>query len=386
MQVFEEQFLFLLKTALNDEKLPDGYSFDVDRVFLIASKHNLLPVIYSKAVECESINLSMWKNTVLKLCGNQISKEIQFDLICSELSDEGLRPVVVKGPVCAKTYPISHYRLSSDFDIIVRSEKRYLYDNFFSQRGFLCSCNSYRSQERGLYIEISSELGEGDDKWAENADDAFCGFFERTINFGSFDTLSHEEHFVYLIYHAFKHFVGSGFGLKQLSDIYMYIKMYHSEMNFTVVKELIKKIGIKSFADNAFIAIEKIFGFTVENDFYTIDKSFICYDGFVSDLLDAGVFGKSTEDRLHSASIVHNAVANDGKKNYIKTVFPSVSYMKEKYPVLKRLFFLLPFFWLLRIFNYVADSLWCKKSSVSPSESVRIANQRLELMKQMGIL
>ncbi len=386
MQVFEDQFLFLLKTALNDEKLPDGYSFDVDRVFLIASKHNLLPVIYSKAVECESINLSMWKNTVLKLCGNQISKEIQFELLCDELSAIGLRPIVVKGPVCAKTYPVSYYRLSSDFDIIVKPENRHLFNNFFAEKGFVCSSNSYKSQDLGLYVEVSSRLGEGDDKWAENADIAFNGFFERIISFGSFDTLSHEEHFVYLIYHAFKHFVGSGFGLKQLSDIYMYIKMYHSEMNFTVVKELIKKIGIKSFADNIFVAIEKIFGFTVENDFYTIDKSFICYDGFVSDLLDAGVFGKSTEDRLHSASIVHNAVANDGKKNYLKTIFPPVSYMKEKYSVLKRFIILLPVFWLLRIFNYISDSLCRKKFSVSPSESVKIANQRLELMKQMGIL
>ena len=224
MQVFEEQFLFLLKTALNNEKLPDGYSFDVDRVFLIASKHNLLPVIYSKAAECEGTDISLWKNTVLKLCGSQISKEVQFELICSELSDLGLRPVVVKGPVCAKTYPVSHYRLSSDFDIIVKAENRHLFDNFFKQKGFLCSNNSYRSQELGLYIEISSELGEGNDKWAVSVDNAFTGFFERTIKSGFYDALAHEEHFVYLIYHAFKHFIGSGFGVKQLADIYMYIK------------------------------------------------------------------------------------------------------------------------------------------------------------------
>lgn len=386
MQIYEEQFLFLLKTALNDEKLPDGYFFDVDRVFLIAGKHNLLPVIYSKAVECKDADLSLWKNTVMKLCGSQISKEVQFELICTELCAEGLRPVVVKGPVCANTYPVSHYRLSSDFDMIVKSENRHFYDGFFSKRGFVCKSNSYRSQELGLYIEISSELGEGNDKWAENADNAFDGFFERVINVGSFDTLSLEEHFVYLIYHAFKHFIGSGFGVKQLADIYMYIKMYQNEMDFALINELIEKIGIKSFSDNIFVAIDKIFGFVVDNSICSIDDSFVCYEDFLADLLDAGVFGKSTEDRLHSASLVRNAVVNEGKKNYIKTIFPSVSYMKEKYSILKKIIILLPIFWLLRIINYITDSLLRKKDSVSPAASVRIANNRLELMKNMGIL
>ena len=60
--------------------------------------------------------------------------------------------------------------------------------------------------------------------------------------------------------------------------------------------------------------------------------------------------------------------------------------MKEKYSILKKIIILLPIFWLLRIINYITDSLLRKKDSVSPAASVRIANNRLELMKNMGIL
>jgi len=42
---YENSFLFLLKTHINNEKLPDGYRFDVGRVFSLAEIHNVLPMI-----------------------------------------------------------------------------------------------------------------------------------------------------------------------------------------------------------------------------------------------------------------------------------------------------------------------------------------------------
>lgn len=384
LQEFEKEFLFLLKTALNDEKLPDGYSFDVDRVFVLAQQHNLLPFVFSKATETE-IDFSVYKNKVMRLCGLQINKNLQFEALYDDMKKNGLEPVVVKGPICAAAYKTEYLRLSSDFDIVFSLKDAEKYEAYFVENGFVKNGDTYTSADRGLYIETSSRLGEGDDVFARNADIAFAGFSDRAVWVDGYRTLSFDEHFVYLLYHAFKHFIGSGFGLKQLSDIYMYIKKYKNNINYSNALLLLEQIGIKSFADNCFFAIMKTFDFNDCELFSCIDFDYVCYDDFLKDLLDAGVFGKSTEDRLHSASVVHNTVASDGKKNILKTLFPSYLYMKVRYKVLEKIPILLPVFWIVRIVSYLFDSVTGKKA-VSPKESLVIANERIELMKKMGIL
>ena len=89
LQEFEKEFLFLLKTALNEEKLPDGYSFDVDRVFVLAQQHNLLPFVFSKATETE-IDFSVYKNKVMRLCGLQINKNLQFEALYDDMKKTDL--------------------------------------------------------------------------------------------------------------------------------------------------------------------------------------------------------------------------------------------------------------------------------------------------------
>lgn len=384
LQEFEKQFLFLLKTALNDEKLPDGYTFDVDRVFVLAQKHNLLPFVYLKAKET-AVDVSVYKNKVMRLCGLQINKNLQFESLYNEMKCNGLEPVVVKGPICADTYKTEHLRLSSDFDIIFPQEEAEKYESFFTLNGFSKNGNNYSSAEKGLYIETSCELGEGNDSFALNADRVFDGFFDRTVYINGYKTLSYNEHLVYLLYHAFKHFIGSGFGLKQLADIYMYIKKHKNLINIHEVLTSLHKIGLGSFSDNCFYAIMKIFDYDNPELISCVDSSYICYDDFIDDLLDAGVFGKSTENRLHSASIVQNTVASDGKKRIIKTLFPSFSYMKSRFLILKKIPVLLPLFWIVRIVCYLSDFVFGKKK-VSPQESLNIANERVELMRRMGIL
>ena len=380
---YKEQFLLMLKSALNNEKLPDGFSFDADRVFVLAQLHNMLPFVFEKALETD-IDVLLYKKKVVRLCSLQINKNQLFRSIYEKMLQNGLNPLVVKGPVCAGTYKTDHYRLSSDFDIVFPESDADKFDAFFCQYGFDKKGCAYISEKTGLYIETSYCLGEGADVYAQNADNVFNGFFDRAIVIDGYRTLSHNDHFAYLIYHAFKHFIGSGFGVKQLADMYMYMLRYNHELDYSKVLLLIDQVGIRSFADNCFYAISRIFDYKCELT-PEANSPYICYDVFVNDLLDAGVFGKSTEDRLHSASVVYNAVSEEGKKNLLRTLFPSFSYMKNRFSILNHLPFLLPVFWIVRIFCYLVDSVSGKKET-SPVRSIEIANERIDLMKKMGII
>ena len=137
-------------------------------------------------------------------------------------------------------------------------------------------------------------------------------------------------------------------------------------------------------SDNVIQFISVIFGFDCKlND--TIDKKYVHLDDFASDILDAGVFGKSSEDRLHSATVVLNAVHKGGKRSVVKSLFPPFSYMKGRFSLLGKLPFLLPLFWIVRIVLYIFSSTE-RSRSVSPANTIKIASERIELLKKMGII
>lgn len=378
----EQQFLFLLKCGINGETPPDGYQYDVGAVFMLSQMHNVLPLIYAPATAVTEDAL-VYKRQMLRSTGAQIAKNIAFSSFYQKLEEQQFGVIVVKGPVCAATYPNPDLRLCSDFDLIVPHEKKQILHEFLIGNGFTEHNGSYTSQE--LHLEVSDSLGEGSERIQKIADQVFDGFRDRSLVSEGFRTLSYTDHMLYLIFHAFKHFIGSGFGVRQLVDIMLFAERYRAEIDFDAVFEKLKQLRADGFSYHCFYAAQRIFGRDFSYIMKNADGITICYDAFIDDLLSAGVFGKSTEDRLHSASVVSAAVENEGKKNMRATLFPSFAVMKSRYRILRVLPVLLPFFWLWRLILYAARSVFGKKK-VSPTESLRIADSRIDLMKQLHII
>lgn len=379
-----KQFLFLLKTHVNNETIPDGYHFDIGRVFSLAKIHNVLPMVYDAAAKSAE-NVSFFRNEVVMSVGHQMIKNNAFRFLYNNIKTSGIDIIVVKGPVCSSCYNNPDYRLSSDFDIVVKksqkeSLERYLCENDFQKKG-----ESFYNPVNGLYIEVSTELGEGNNDLKNIADDAFEGFFDRIILVDGYSTLDITDHFVYLIYHAYKHFIESGFGIRQIIDILLFAKKYKLDIDIDLALEMLKKAGAYTFACNVFCLIESVFDFCFDLFDFKADESILCLDGFAEDVLSAGVFGKSSEDRLHSATLVTAAVSGEEKSGLIKTAFPSYKVMKARYSVLKYLPVLLPVIWLFRLIQYIFKVI-SKNNNVSPLKTVEIANSRIDLMRKMGII
>lgn len=383
MQEYKKQFLFILKTAINNETLPDGYQFDVSRVFQLAGIHNVVPFIYLAASSCRD-DVASYKAPAVWLCARQVEKNENFRRLYQRITASGITPLVVKGPVCGECYTDSSLRLSSDFDLIVKDENFSQLHNIFISEGFECKNNAYTSADKSLYIELSSRFGECDDFYAEKADAFLMQWLDNPVYSDMFATIPYNEHLYYLFYHAFKHFIGSGFGVRQIADIYMYIKYHNDRLDYAEVAKMLEMTGIKTFADNVMQFISEVFEFNCQlTD--TINEKYICLDDFMTDVIDAGVFGKSTEDRLHSATVVQNAVRGGGRKSVIKSLFPSLEYMQGRFSILRKLPFLLPLMWLVRIFMYFFSSAE-RNRSVSPANSIKIATERIDLMKKIGII
>ena len=106
----------------------------------------------------------------------------------------------------------------------------------------------------------------------------------------------------------------------------------------------------------------------------------------LEDLLSSGIYGKTSPERQHSANITLNAVVRrkqgkDEGGGVLKSLFPGTSSLESRYPYLKKYPALLPVAWVSRICRFAA-----KGGSDGAKKTVQLGNERVELLKQYGIL
>lgn len=203
--------------------------------------------------------------------------------------------------------------------------------------------------------------------------------------------MEYTDHLFYLIGHAFKHFLHSGFGIRQVSDIILFANTYGAQIDWDRMLGHCREIHADLFAAALFQIGQKYLTFDPEKACYPESWRRIQVDesAMLNDLLDSGIYGGSNMSRKHSSNVTLNAVSaqKQGKKSgnhVLKTVFPSAKALESRFPYLKKHPYLLPAAWTSRLFQYWKETR--AVSSDDAAESVRIGNRRIELMKQYGII
>lgn len=135
------------------------------------------------------------------------------------------------------------------------------------------------------------------------------------------------------------------------------------------------------FAAAVFDAGERYFGMEYPPHFERADCT-----ALTNDALDGGIYGTSDMSRKHSGSMTLEAVdaSEKGKtgRPLLRTLFPNRSVMEASYPWVKKSAALLPAAWAARIAKYAVS----RGTDNSAAESVRIGNERIELMKYYKII
>ena len=204
-------------------------------------------------------------------------------------------------------------------------------------------------------------------------------------------TMGYTDHLFYLICHAFKHFPHSGFGIRQVCDIILFANAYGDAIDWERVLEQCREIQADLFATALFGIDEKYLTFAPERVHYTESWREIRIDetDMLMDLLDSGIYGNANMSRKHSSNMTLDAVAADkiGKKagnTVLKSLFPSAKKLESRYPYLRKYPVLLPIAWADRILKYRKET--AAGGDNAAADSVKIGNQRIELMKKYGII
>ena len=400
MKRSHELFLQALSAALKNEYVPWDHPLsrnEWEEILSLAEAHRVLPMVFQAVYACPAAKLadkrlmSFYRSCAIQMVALQTWKSAEFHPLLQALQEAGIQPLVVKGVTCRELYPNPDHRLSSDEDVLIDPEQFAACHRVLTEFGLTTRDPDNDSYEVGyvrpdssLYVEIHRSLFPDEHTAYGDMNRFFTDVRSRAVQQRGVPTLHPTDHMLYLLCHAFKHFLHSGFGVRQVCDLILYANAYGSQIDWNYILTCCREIRAEQFAAGLFRIGWKYFGFSLEQSRYPLQWQAIYVDEtfLLEDILQAGVYGSADKDRLHSSSLTLHAVSNQKQGtsgSIFKTLFPSARDMEGKYPYLKDKPMLLPIAWTDRILKY-------SKSTANPSDSIRIANNRIQLLKKYGVL
>lgn len=393
----ERQFLHIAKAAVSGGELP-AENVDWPAVFALAGQQKLLPIVFEavRKTPAAAENAALFaavKQQVIAQVLHQTVRASEFSSLYQTLRAAGVHPVVVKGQLCSRLYPLKDHRISADDDLYIPDAKFMACHEQLLANGLttdtptdeLATADevSYTKKGSPLYIELHRHLFDS----SEDAHDELNHFFVdlNPVEIDGFLAMPPHEHLLYLILHAYKHFVRSGIGLRQFCDIGLWAREYHDEIDWQCLHDQCASVHAATFAAAAFCVARAYLG--IEFDLPAPWNASVDVEPLLHDTLCGGVYGSNDYTRLHSSTVTLNAVkaSRTGEKSSVlSTVFPKREYLERRYPYLKKRPYLLPVAWLQRLAHYASE----KKSGAdsSASGSIKLAKERIELMKRYGIM
>lgn len=393
----ETQFLHIAKAAISGGDLP-AEKVDWPAIFTLANQQKLLPILFEtvRKMPAAEENVALFAVTKQQVIGqvlNQTVRSAEFSDLYHKLRSAGLHPIVVKGQLCSRLYPQTDHRISADDDLLIPDGEFMACHEQLLANGLTTDTPvdelattdevSYTKNGSPLYIELHRHLFDS----AEDAHDELNHFFTdiNPVEMDGFLAMPPHEHLLYLILHAYKHFVRSGIGLRQFCDIGLWARAYHVEIDWQRLHEQCESVHAATFAAAAFCIAREYLG--IDFDLPTPWDASIDAEPLLHDTLCGGVYGSNDLTRLHSSTVTLNAVkaSRTGEKSSVlRTVFPKREYLERRYPYLKKRPYLLPVAWVQRIAHYARE----KQSGTdnSASGSIKLGKERIELMKRYGIM
>ena len=393
----ETQFLHIANAAVSGGDLP-AEKVDWPAIFTLANQQKLLPILFETvrkmlAAEENAALFAVTKQQVIGQVLNQTVRSAEFAALYRKLRTAGLHPVVVKGQLCSRLYPLKDHRISADDDLYIPDAEFMACHEQLLANGLATDTPadelptadevSYTKNGSPLYIELHRHLFDS----SEDTHDELNHFFAnlKPVETDGFLAMPPHEHLLYLILHAYKHFVRSGIGLRQFCDIGLWAREYHAEIDWQRLHEQCESVHAATFAAAAFRIARDYLG--IDFDLPTPWDGGIDVEPLLHDTLCGGVYGSNDLTRLHSSTVTLNAVkaSRTGEKSSVlSTVFPKREYLERRYPYLKKRSYLLPVAWAQRIAHYASE----KQSGAdnSASGSIKLGKERIELMKRYGIM
>lgn len=402
MNPTETLLLTLLDCAIHEKQPPEGCARGADWQALadLARSHNIEALLLDAALAVPGENaparelIDQWQAAAMNTMMSQGALAIQASMLTQTLDEAGVKAVMLKGMALKALYPQPDLRTMSDLDLLVAPAQQEAAHAAMETAGYTVverepGVDVMRAPE-GLRVELHSQLfDKTEEGFLSKLDEAALFPMESAVReevyCGEAWVFPPQEHLAFLLLHMAKHLITTGFGLRQLADYSLFIEKRGSEIDFTALRAQMRALSLEGMMDALTDVCRRYL--SLSDGPWSAKVPRETTDELLGDILDAGVFGKSSRERTRSAAVVYRSFETaDGDKGRLRrALFPSARTLKAPYLYARRHPWLLPVAWAHRFFNYALARLTGRATREEGSEGMRIAGERLRLLGELGM-
>lgn len=305
-----------------------------------------------------------WEQSVAKA----IRKVILFDAERAELlkffEQNKIWYLPLKGIILKEYYPSVGMRQMSDNDILFDEKYADEVRNYMVSRGY--TVESFGQGNHDVYekepvynFEMHRALygAAHDNNWEMYYKDVKSRLLrDEESSFGYHMTA--EDFYMYIICHGYKHYKGSGTGIRTLLDFYVFLKGNEGKLDFSYIETECEKLKIADFEKESRILCQKVFGMsgkaaqTVDMDEWRENLS-ESEQEMLAYYMSSGVYG-TTERGVKNR--MKQCTTKNGKTSKVRYVLRRLFPGKEVYqyyPFVAAHKWILPEFYIWRMIRMV---------------------------------
>ncbi len=382
-----ERYVEIFRCAVNDLPLQTTGQIDCQELWTFAKRHNISAVISSALlgaglVTDENRRLE-WREAKYK----NIRKTYLFDAerasVYRSLAEHGIRCAPLKGIVLNRLYPVYGTREFADNDLLLDGGTADTVSEVMEALGYTRKDDPavihYTFHKSPMFnFELHFRLFPKEQEELRSLARFFDSAASRMIPPVPPEeawSLSNEDNYLFILAHAYKHYLESGIGLRTLSDIFLFRAKV--PLDETSVAHGLKEMQIEDFAQTLEVLAEKIFSPETAFSRSVLNAA---ENALLDEILETGTFGNWNSYYNHRYD---EFVAKSGKKSilgYYRTrLFPDMEQYKDVHPVYYNHKVLRPFFYIYRPFKGLIHSrrrLLSELRSVTQSKKSKSRNRK----------
>lgn len=358
--------LYLMRCALQNKKPEPIPELDYESLYKLSSAHS---VVAMTAMALESGELlteqyttaeciKKWKDARVKAVRKNILLDAEREQLLAYLEEIGAWYMPLKGSVLKELYPKLGMRQMADNDILFDATYQQLVKDFMVGRGYqvidFARGNHDVYEKPPVYnFEFHTSL------FAENSHPEWAAYYKNVYerlfrmpgtNHGC--CFSDEDFYVYFLLHGYKHYDGSGTGIRFLTDIFVFLQKRSKALNWIYILAELKKLGIDEFEEKSRKLACKLFGkeeILLEDE----EQEQLAY------MMGSGTYGtmeNHVSKELEKLQGTDKPVTAWTKVKYtFQRIFPGIEHMKQYSAFCRKHPWSFPFFWVVR---------WCRAATV----------------------
>lgn len=263
-------------------------NMDLEKVYACSRRQSLETVTYpplERVIKEKNVPLNVdekrilgkWEESNNKGIRKTLLMNVERQLLFKHLEDKKIWHLPLKGVVLAPMYPGFGMRQMADNDVLFDGTFRKSVREWFEAHGY-----TVVSYERGNHDEYHKEpiynFEMHTDLFSQKAHPQFFQYYLSLkdkllpIPGKSYEfRMSEEDFYIYILTHEYKHYSGSGTGLRSLLDLYVYNKAKEN-LNGKYLKEELEKLGLCEFENEMRTLAFKIFTPDCNYDSLTVNE------------------------------------------------------------------------------------------------------------------